>query len=211
MFKKNEAKTECIVARPFVYAGKKYYKDDIFFFNPNNIIQRSFLRSGKIFQLPEEKYIYILCTKAPKEIDNKKYKYDDIVDFSNTNIGKRELFVRRGIVKKIILENYLKNKEEEEKIQEEIQNIIVDENANEAVEENIDSKTTDIDVEALEYESCNNLSRLAKNVNIKAKELKYQIKQKLDIEYNSYTQKITEEEFKKIVKLLKRKNIKWMR
>lgn len=209
-----KATIDTSVLRPFFFRGVQYKEKDIFEYNPNaNTVgtrqQFYFIRNGRVKQFEEKDCLYV-SLRDNRQYFDKTYSYGDIVEVPEDMHGKALLYIKRGQIKKIHKDRLDEFKKliskDDEKIEE-----ILEENVNETVEENIDSKVTDIDVETLEYESCNNLSRLAKNVNIKAKELKYQIKQKLDIEYNSYTQKITEEEFKKIIKLLKRKNVKWMR
>lgn len=97
-----EAKIECMVNRPFRHRGIDYEQGDIFLVNPNDRLHKRYLRSGKIFELPENEYEYIYVKKIEKLFYDKVYKYGDIVNMDNVDIEKRRLFVRRGYLKKII-------------------------------------------------------------------------------------------------------------
>lgn len=165
----NEAKIECVVARPFIYAGKKYLENDIFYCNINNVIQRRFLKTGRIYQVEEDRYDYILCTTAPKLILGTTYKYGDVIDVSSLDIRKRELFIRRGWFKKIIKDLKKPKQEIKEAVKEDV----------------VEDKIT--------------LSTISKEINIRASELKYICNSDLDMGIKSYTQKITEEQKKQIL------------
>jgi len=187
---KREAKIECIVARPMFYGGKKFVEGDIFFYNPatKDKKQKTFYRNKRFYQLPEERYQYILVTKAPKKFstNGKTYTYGEVVDVEKcidnknesiaNNIAKRELFVKNGWLKKVILKDIVKadskNKEDEKS-----KNIVDNKN------------------EQITLEDCPNLSKLAKALGVGAKK----IKEELDIKVGSYTKKLTQEQFDAIV------------
>lgn len=97
-----EAKIECVVNRPFLYRNKKYQSGDIFLLNPNNSIQCMFIKTGRVTELDEECYQYIL-TRHVANIDEKDYQYGDIVDVSNLLPHIRNVLVKRGYFKKVII------------------------------------------------------------------------------------------------------------
>lgn len=104
-----DAKVECVVNRPFLHYGIKYEKGDIFLINPNNLIHRAWLRTKKVYQLPEDKYEYI-CTRQSKEMLGKLYSFGDVVDLSEMAENQRYLYVKRGYVKKVIKKTEQKQK-----------------------------------------------------------------------------------------------------
>lgn len=174
-----EAKIECIVLRPFFYNGKKYNKDNIFFLNPNNEQQRAYLRYGIVYEISEENYNYILCTKAPKNISGIIYNYNDIIDVSKLDMKKRLLFIKRGWFKKVIKKNKISNNKE-----------ISNKNNKEVI-----NKTYKI-------------GDIAKTLSRSSTEIKKIIKDKLNININSYNKIFSKEEYEKILLYIKENEIK---
>lgn len=97
-----EARIECVVNRPFIYYGIKYECGDIFPLNPNNPQQKGWVRTGRIYEMPEPAYEYICVYEFGKELFNKFYQYNEVVDIEN--IGKKfiDIQVKRGYLKKSI-------------------------------------------------------------------------------------------------------------
>ena len=183
MFTFKDAKIECIVVRPFYYNGHRKHPDEIFFMNPNMFRERTLLRNGLIKKLSEEEYVYILCSRTPKNYNDKVFQNGDIVDVSNLTIEQRENRVKQGQFKKAIKDNF-KPKEIKE----------------------TEQQTEPQEFQMPVFEESSNLSKLTKQVgehfNKSAKDIKILAEEKLDIKLGSYTQKLTEEQFNKILELL---------
>ena len=188
---KREAKIECVVARPFYYGMKKYLTGDIFFFNPatpRNSQQHRFYKNGRFYQLEEDKYKYVLVAHAPKTYNGITYKNGDVVDLSFMEERQRFLQVVRGWMKKVIIDSQVIEPKKEEMATE------------------TEQQTEPQEFQMPVFEESSNLSKLTKQVgehfNKSAKGIKTLAEEKLDIKLGSYTQKLTEEQFNKILELL---------